>query len=337
LETTNNSDLVIAGFRIPTGTRREIYLKISESFLASGIQIPVTILHGAKPGPIVLVTAAIHGDEINGIEIVRKLIFEMNERELAGTLLCVPVVNIPGFLNQNRYLPYNRDLNRFFPGKLRGNNAERVAHRIFTQLVLRADCAIDLHTAADGRNNMPHVRGDMSSPRVRKLARAFGGGVIIDNVGRRGSLRRTATEHGVPTILFEGGETAKFSREASEFGYRGVMRVLHSLGMVTGKKEAREPYQVIVKNSEWIRAERGGILDLFVRPGHLIYKDQILGEILNPFGRTVTKIISPFTGVLVGVSTQPLAIPGTAICHVAKLSKTLARVERFLEKLPIPK
>lgn len=327
----------IAGFSIGLGERREIYLKVSESFLSSNIQIPVTIIRGNKPGPTVFLTAAIHGDEINGIDIVRRVIYETKEEDLAGTLLCVPVANIPGFLNQNRYLPYNRDLNRFFPGKARGNNADRIAHKIFQNLVAHSDWGIDLHTAASGRANMPHIRGDMSHPKVRKLARAFGSSVIMHNIGRRGSLRRTATEHGVPTIIFEAGQTATFSSEISEGGFRGVMRILKVMGMLPkAKRDPRPPYQVIVKNSTWVRAERGGLLDLFVEPGHLVYKDDVLGVILNPFGKTVTKIISPYTGILVGVSTQPLAIPGTGICHIARLSKTLSNVERFLKKSKHP-
>ncbi|MEW6056865.1 MAG: succinylglutamate desuccinylase/aspartoacylase family protein [Bdellovibrionota bacterium] len=328
-------ELVISGFKIGLSERREIYLKVSESFLASSIQIPVTIIRGNHDGPTVFLTAAIHGDEINGIEIVRRIINEIDQSRLHGTLLCVPVVNIPGFLNQTRYLAYNRDLNRYFPGSPRGNNAERVAFKIFQQLVVRSDWGIDLHTAASGRSNMPHVRGDMSHPKVRKLARAFGSGVIIDNAGRRGSLRRVATENGFPTIVFEAGETGKFSREISEIGYRGVVGVLRAMGVITGKRPPKPPYQVIVKHTDWLRAERGGILDLFVKPGHLVYKDEVLGVILNPFGRTVTKIRAPHTGVLVGVSTQPLAIPGTGICHIARLSKTLSKVERHFEKLEV--
>lgn len=334
------TELKIAGFSIEPGSRREIYLKVSESFLSSSVQIPVTIIRGENDGPTVFLTAAIHGDEINGIEIVRRIINETDERKLNGTLLCVPVANIPGFLDQNRYLAYNRDLNRYFPGSPRGNNAERMAHKIYSQLVKKADWGIDLHTAAHGRANMPHIRGDMSHPKTRKLARAFGSGVIIDNAGRIGSLRRTATENGIPTILFEAGQTGTFSREISEAGYRGVTRIFRTMGMLTrhsgAKRPKRPPYQVIVKHSFWVRAERGGILDLFVKPGHLVYKDEVLGVILNPFGKTVTKIKSPYTGVLVGVSTQPLAIPGTGICHIARLSKTLAKVEKFLEKLDIP-
>lgn len=325
----------IAGFSVERGSRREIYLKVSESFLSSSIQIPVTIIHGAHAGPTVFLIAAIHGDEINGIDIVRRVINETNERELHGTLLCVPVANIPGFLNQNRYLPYNRDLNRFFPGKTRGNNADRIAHKIYQNIVLKSDWGIDLHTAAHGRANMPHIRGDMSHPKVRKLARAFGSAVIIDNVGRAGSLRRVATENGIPTLLFEAGQTGTFSSEISEGGFRGVMRVLHATGMIPARerKLKKPPYQVIVKKSTWIRAERGGILALSVTPGHLVYKDEILGEILNPFGKTVTKIRSPCTGILVGTSTQPLAIPGTGICHIVRISKTLSKVEQFLKKM----
>ena len=207
-------DLEISGIHVAPGETREIYLKVSESYLASAIQIPVTVIRGRKPGPTAYVLAALHGDEINGVDIVRRLIFDIDHENLSGTLIAVPVVNIPGFLTQTRYLPYHRDLNRFFPGDRKGNNADRFAARLFNEIIRKCDFGIDLHTAAEGRLNLPHVRGDMSNPKVRKLARAFGATVLVSQSGVRGSLRREATEAGVPTILFEAGETGRFSAES---------------------------------------------------------------------------------------------------------------------------
>jgi predicted deacylase len=341
---SSKSGFEIGGVRVGAGEKREFLLKISESYLSSSIEIPVTIIRGRRDGPTAFVTAAIHGDEINGADIVRRLIFDVDHDELAGTLIALPVVNIPGFLNQSRYMPYHRDLNRFFPGKKAGNNADRAAWKLFHEIILKADFGIDLHTAANGRLNLPHVRGDMSHPRVRNLARAFGSTVLIDNPGLRGSLRREATDAGVPTILFEAGETGKFSRKISIEGLRGVLGVLVEAGMLPSERTAgkrgesrngeaaKPPFQVIVKSSDWIRAEKGGILDLNARPGDLIYEGDLIGAILNPFGRTVTEIRAPHTGIVIGVTTAPLTIPGTGIVHVARLRKTLASVERSIAR-----
>ncbi|MFL5814196.1 MAG: succinylglutamate desuccinylase/aspartoacylase family protein [Bdellovibrionia bacterium] len=330
---SSTTSFTVSGIVIHPGETREIYLKVSESFLSSSILIPVTVIRGKKPGPTAFVTAAIHGDEINGTDIVRRLIFDIDHEQLSGTLIAIPVVNIPGFLGQSRYLPYHRDLNRFFPGKKNGNNAQTFAHRIFKEVVSKCDFGIDLHTAASGRSNLPHVRGDMSDPEVRKLARAFGATVMVNQTGIRGSLRREATKVGVPTILFEAGETGRFSKRVSQAGLRGVLNVLAEMKMLPASVgHKRPPFQVIVRESEWIRAEKGGILDLDIRPGDLVYKGDTIGEILNPFGRTVTQIRAPHTGIIIGIATQPMTIPGTAIAHVARLKKTLSVVERSMRK-----
>lgn len=327
----------ISGIQVASGETREIYLKVSESYLSGSIQIPVTVIHGRNPGPTAYVMAAIHGDEINGADIVRRLIIEVDHEKLCGTLIAVPVVNIPGFLVQSRYLPYHRDLNRFFPGKRKGNNAERIAARIFKEIILKCDFGIDLHTAAHGRLNLPHVRGDMTHPKVRTLARAFGETVMLNQPGVRGSLRREATEAGIPTILFEAGETGRFSNRVSQAGLQGVLNVLSAMGMWSEYERVKPPFQIIVKASDWLRAEKGGILDLAVRPGDLIYEGDLIGSIYNPFGRTVTQIRAPLTGIVLGISTAPLAIPGTGVIHVARLKKTLGVVERARRKRTLQK
>lgn len=329
---SSDSIFSVSGIRVAEGETREIYLKVSESYLSGGIQIPITVIRGRKSGPTAFVVAAIHGDEINGADIVRRLIFDIDHEKLSGTLIAIPVVNIPGFLAQSRYLPYHRDLNRFFPGSRRGNNAERFANRIFSEIIQKCDFGIDLHTAASGRMNLPHVRGDMNNPKVRKLARAFGATVLVDQAGVKGSLRREATEMGVPTILFEAGETGRFSNKVSLIGLKGVLSVLSEMGMWPEAERERPPFQVIVKASDWVRAEKGGILDLAIKPGDLIYEGDLIGSILNPFGKTVTQIRAPTTGIVIGLTTAPLTIPGTGIVHVARLKKTLSLVERSIGK-----
>ncbi len=329
---SSNTVFSISGIRIAEGETREIYLKVSESFLSGAIQVPVTVIRGRNPGPTAFILAAIHGDEINGADIVRRLIFDIDHEKLSGTLIAIPVANIPGFLGQSRYLPYHRDLNRFFPGKRKGNNAERFAFRLYSEIIQKCDFGIDIHTAASGRVNLPHVRGDMKHPKVRKLARAFGATVLVDQAGVRGSLRREATDNGVPTILFEAGETGRFSQKISLIGLRGVLSVLSHMGMWPEREAARPPFQVIVKVSDWIRAEKGGILDLVVKPGDLIYEGDLIGTILNPFGKARTQIRTPTTGIVIGVTTAPLTIPGTGIIHIARLKKTLSMVERSIKR-----
>lgn len=327
---SSESAFEISGIPVEPGETREIYLKVSESYLSGSIQIPITVIRGKSPGPTAYVTAAIHGDELNGVDIVRRLIFDVDHHKLMGTLIAIPVVNIPGFLAESRYLPYHRDLNRFFPGSRRGNNAERFSWKLMEEVISKCDFGIDLHTASEGRLNLPHVRGDMSHPKVRSLARAFGAPVLIDQPGVLGSLRRSATDRGIPTILFEAGETHKFSARISRVGLRGVLNVLSSMGMWASQGDVKPPFQVIVKNSEWIRAMKGGILELHVKPGDLVYKDDVIGTILNPFGKTVTQIKASTTGIVIGITTAPLAVPGTGVAHIACLKKTLARVERSI-------
>ena len=329
---STSRDFSLSGIKVAIGETRDIYLKVSESYLSGSVQVPVTVIRGRNPGPTAYVVAAVHGDEINGADIVRRLLFDVDHEKLSGTLIGIPVVNITGFMQQTRYLPYHRDLNRFFPGKRRGNNAERFASRLFNEIILKCDFGIDIHTAADGRLNLPHVRGDMNNPRVRKLARAFGATIVVNQLGVRGSLRREATDAGVPTILFEAGETGKFSAKVSQIGLSGVLNVLTEMGMWPEPRQKRPPFQVIVKGSDWIRAEKGGILDLAIHPGDLIYEGDLVGSILNPFGKTVTRIRAPVTGIVIGVTTAPLTIPGTGVAHVAKLKKTLSVVERSLRK-----
>lgn len=330
---SSQEEFKIRGVGVAQGETREIYLKISESFLSTAIQIPITVIRGRRPGPVAFVTAAVHGDEINGVDIVRRLIFDVNHDQLAGTLIAIPVVNIQGFHSQSRYLPYHRDLNRFFPGKRGGNNADRIASAIFEEVIRRCDFGIDLHTAAHGRLNLPHIRGDMSHPKVRQLARNFGATVLVDQKGLRGSLRREATEAGVPTIIFEAGETGKFSHKTSVAGLRGVLSVLAGMGMLPKENAFKPPFQVIVKESDWFRSDKGGILDLEVKPGDLVYEGDLIGEILNPFGRSVHRILSPTTGIVIGVTQAPLALPGTGVVHVARLKKTLARVEASMRQM----
>jgi hypothetical protein len=320
--------LTLGGRAIRRGTVEQIFLKVSEYYTASPVNLPVIVIRGAARGPTVFLTAAIHGDELNGVEIVRRVMTGVTPEQLRGTLICVPVVNRMGFLTHTRYLPGRRDLNRYFPGDPNGNAAARMAHTLFVEIVSRSRYGIDLHTASVGRTNLPHIRADMENGTVRRIARAFGTEIIVDSPGMPRTLRAAATRGGVPTIIFEAGETFRFQRNMVARGVTGVRNVLASLRMIEGVvKEAS--FQVIVKVSEWIRATRGGIADILVRPGEIVYAGDEIASITNPFGREVSSVRSPLTGLIIGITTVPLVNPGDAICHVAKLERTLPIVERY--------
>ncbi len=324
-------DLVIAGRPIRPGETKEIYLPVSEFFTATPSTIPITVFRGEEDGPILYVTAAIHGDELNGVGIIRKIIDEWRAPRLRGTLLCLPILNRFGFLHHSRYLPDRRDLNRAFPGSPTGSMASRIAHIILREVILKCTHGIDLHTASLRRSNIPHVRADMNNKTCQRMARAFGTEIIIDHRGTAGSLRRTAAVKGVPTILFEAGETSRFQNKMIKKGCVGVYNVMADLGMIDREK-TRPDFQVIVKKTEWVRSDRGGILDIFIRPGELVYEGDEVAAVTNPYGKEVSVQRSPITGLIVGITTVPLANPGTGICHVAKLAKTLPRVEKALAR-----
>ena len=323
--------LEIAGTVIRPGETVPIHLPISELYTSTPVEVQITAIRGEEDGPAVFVTAAVHGDEINGVEIVRRLIYDVDHTQMSGALICVPVVNVLGFLSQSRYLPDRRDLNRHFPGDPRGHTSSRIASIFFNEVARQCDYGIDLHTAPAGRTNIAHVRADVDVPEVRRLARAFGASILVHTKGQVGTLRRAATEAGIPTLTFEAGEPARFSRAVTNEGLRGVLNVLVALGMMKGEIK-KPPFRVIVKETVWIRAERGGILDLRVRPGQLIYEGDIISVNTNPFGAEVNTIRSPVTGMVIGTTSSPIVNPGMPICHIVRLKKTLSTVERALDR-----
>jgi predicted deacylase len=305
--------LALGGREVRRGRTGQIFLKVGEHYTSTPVNVPVTVVRGARRGPTLFLTAAVHGDELNGVEMVRRVMTGIPPAALRGTLICVPVVNRIGFLTHSRYLPGHRDLNRVFPGDPDGDAAQRMAHVLFREIVARSDYGIDLHTASLGHTNLPHVRADMAVARVTP--------------GRSRTLRAAATRSGVATVLFEAGETFRFQRHLVVRGVRGIRNVLAALGMIAEPRR-RPRFQVIVKVAPWVRAPKGGIADVQVRPGELVYKGDAIASITNPFGREVSAVRSPLTGLVVGVTTVPMVQPGDTLCRVAKLQRTLATVER---------
>jgi len=313
------------------GETRHMRLPVSESYVSTPVEIPLTIINGIGEGPILMVTAASHGDECNGTAIVRHLVYGVDHSNLRGVLICAPVLNLPGFLRNERDLPDGRDLNRNFPGKPDGNSAQRIANRIFSQIVSKCDYGIDLHTATRGRTNILQVRGDMSNAEVRRIAKAYGSEIVIDEPGLTGTLRRAATDNGIPTLTAEIGESQRFEKHLVAAGLAGVMNVLYELGMMKGKP-VPPLFQVIVKKTEWVRADRGGILEMMAGPRSLVVEGEEICTITNPFGKEMGAVRAPFTGMVVGITNYPMVSPGSPICHLVKLDKTLSTVENALRR-----
>ncbi|GMV39198.1 MAG: succinylglutamate desuccinylase [Myxococcales bacterium] len=305
----------IAGVTVNPGERTDVDLHVGELYTAERIHIPCTVIRGAVPGPTLLIVAAVHGDELNGVATVRALLYEDALALLRGTLLLVPVANVYGFLHQSRTMPDQRDLNRHFPGSAGGSGASRVAHRIMSELVVHADYVIDLHTAGRSRDNLPHVRADLRDPRVAALARAFGCDVILAHAGHGGSLRHAATAAGIPTVTYEAGEPLKFQRPCIDIGARGCRSVMADLGMIRGAVVAGEP--LVVSRSSWVRADRGGILDLLVGLGQGVSAGEPVAVSSNPFGKERTTLVAPMEGIVLGRTSLPMVNPGDAVCCIA--------------------
>ncbi len=308
------------GEAIPAGESRDVRLAVSESYSSMNVRIPIHIQRAKEEGPVVFVTAALHGDEINGTGTIRQLIQDEEFRLLRGSIILVPVLNLLAFDRHSRYLPDRRDLNRSFPGSATGSLAGRMARTIFDEIVSRSDYGIDLHTAAVRRTNYPNVRGDLSNAEVKKIAVAFGSEVIMNGVGPHGAFRREACVAGCPSIIMEGGEVWKVEPGIVESAVRGIKNVLRSLDMLEGELESPD-YQVIIEKSKWIRAERGGFLQFHVKPGDIIEKDQPLATNTTLLGRERSMLHAPFNAVVIGMTTLPATSPGEPVCNLGKLPK----------------
>lgn len=311
----SESHFEIAGHRIGLNERYEFPLVTGETYSGAPIKVPVCVWRADKPGPSLLVTAAVHGDEINGTGVVRSLINEPRFDIRAGTLVLVPVVNIPGFERHVRYMPDRRDLNRAFPGSHDGSFASRYAHAFMNAIVERCQYCIDFHTASMRRTNFPNVRADMRFPEVGRIARAFGCEFLIENRGPVGTLRRSACRAGCNTIVVEAGEVFKMEPSVAEYGVRGVENVLTELGMIEGRVH-RPPFQIVIRKTRWFRASLGGILHFHVAPGDLLQKGQPIATNTTILGQQQGVVESPVDGVVLGMTTMPAVSPGAPICHI---------------------
>jgi len=309
--------LSFGGTPIALGETADLRLKVAESYTAEPVTVPITVVRGA-PGPTLFVTATVHGDELNGVGILRGLLNETDFSGLRGTLIAVPVANVPGFLVQDRHLPDRRDLNRSFPGSRKGSLTARLAEMLFREVIRKSDFGIDLHTAGGERSNYPQLRADVANPGVVELAHAFGCPLIVAGAGPDGSLRKTAVAAGVPTVVYEAGSPRRLEKPFIEEGIAGILNVLRHLHMLPGEP-AEPPLRLTIDRTHWIRAHAGGILDLLVELGQPLSRGQSISVNTNPFGRERSHLKAPHGGVVLGLTQHPLVHPGDAVCHVARL------------------
>ncbi|WP_245231958.1 succinylglutamate desuccinylase/aspartoacylase family protein [Micrococcus luteus] len=330
------------GVEVPAGRRHELSLPISQLVTGADVTLPVHVLHGREDGPTVWVSAAIHGDEVAGVEIVRRVLERLQPKNLRGTLLAVPIVNVLGVMAGDRYLPDRRDLNRSFPGSARGSLASRIAHLMMTEVIGRCTVGIDLHTGADRRSNLPQIRCDLEDPQTRALAEAFGAPVLFHARLRDGSLRAAARETGARVLLYEAGEAWRFDEYAIAPGVDGVLRVLAHLGMVraadvgltpgddevppavdaTGENAESvetDPGTHVVWRSGWVRARADGLLHLDVALGQTVRAGERIGALYNSFGRRLAHVSAELSGVVVGRAEAPLVHRGDALVHIGEL------------------
>jgi uncharacterized protein len=310
----------IGGHSIPAGTRKTIGLPISLLYDHTPMTLTAHVIHGRHPGPCMFVCAAVHGDELNGVEIIRRLIRLSRISHLHGTLVAVPIVNIYGFIGNTRYLPDRRDLNRSFPGSAQGSLAAQLANVFMREVVSCCDYGIDLHTGAIHRTNFPQVRADLSNPELKKLAKAFSVPIILHAASRDGSLRKSAMDLGVPTLVYEAGEALRLDEVSIRSGVNGILRVMQTLEMF-GTKLLRPSRirSILASSSYWVRAPEGGILRTSITSGTSIETGQVLGKIADPYGRDEIEIVAQDAGVLIGRSNLPVVNQGDALFHIAKV------------------
>ncbi len=327
-------DLVISGQAIHPGTNILIDMPLPALYTNTPMTMPVHIIHGKRTGPSLFISAAIHGDELNGVEIIRRLLKDPALKRIKGTLIAIPIVNVYGIIHHSRYLPDRRDLNRSFPGSKNGSLASRIADLFMTEIVANSTHGIDLHTGAIHRRNLPQIRANLGDEATLNLAKAFNVPVLINANIRDGSLRESAAERGIPMLLYEAGEALRFDEIAIRGGVRGILNVMRHLGMIASKKTLKavfkEPF--IARSSNWIRAPGSGIFRTLKSLGCMVAKNELLGLIGDPVSNLEIEVISPFRGIIIGRSEIPLVHEGEAVYHIARFEDSklvAAQVENF--------
>lgn len=309
----------IAGVQIKPGEALTLELSAPALYTHDPMPVPVQVIHGKRGGPRLFVSAAIHGDEINGVEIIRRLMKQPALKKMRGTLIAIPIVNVHGFVHHTRYLPDRRDLNRSFPGSIRGSLSARLANLFIKEIVEKCTHGIDLHTAAVHRENLPQIRANLDDEETARLASAFNVPVLLNSNLRDGSLRQVAADMGIPMLLYEAGEALRFDELSIRAGVKGVLSVMRELQMLPysrPRKRRVEPTQA--HSSVWVRAPRSGILRMVTVLGERVRKNAVLGVVADPFGENEVEIHSIASGIIIGRINMPLVYEGDALFHIAR-------------------
>lgn len=309
--------IVVQGTPVLPGERQRVEIPVAELPTQSSQRLSVEVLNGMEPGPCLWLSAAIHGDELNGLEIIHRVLREVKTADLSGTLLAVPIVNVFGFIHQDRYLPDRRDLNRSFPGSSRGSLASRLANLFMKEVVSLCTHGVDLHTGSHHRINLPQVRADLDDPETRACALAFGAPIAIHGDAPDGSLRRAASRRGIPIVAYEAGEPQRFDEEAIVMGVDGILRLMTHLGMWDGPVDPPPEPVLESRKRSWIRARRSGILRLEVGLGERVKTRQRLGRIEDVLGGDARPVRAGRAGIVIGHTANPLVYRGDALVHIA--------------------
>jgi predicted deacylase len=317
---------------IAPGTRAVVDIPFGKLYTHTELNIGAHVVHGKRPGPVLLITAALHGDEINGVEICRRLLRLPKINSLKGTLIVVPIVNTYGFVQQSRYLPDRRDLNRSFPGSEKGSLGSRMAWQFTDRILKKCTHVIDLHTGAIHRSNLPQVRATSRDKVSLKMAESFNAPIIIKAASRDGTMRGTANNMGIPIILYEAGEALRFDEHAIKIGVRGIMNVMHSLGMLRSVKRPEKTRSLFSKKSSWIRAEHDGIARYYFGLGQKVNQGDTLAHIYSPYSDFEVAVQASFSGIIIGRNNLPLINEGEALFHIAEVSE-LEEAEKTIDAI----
>lgn len=325
-----NREFSLGGVSIPRGERKRVEIEIP-GFYGTPVSLYAYVIRGRRDGPTIFISAAIHGDELNGIEIIRRVRNLNTLKSIRGTIIFVPIVNIYGMMNLSRYMPDRRDLNRSFPGSDKGSLASRVAYTFYEEIVQQCDYGIDLHTASIHKTNLPQIRTNIKDEKALELAKAFGAPVILHSQLRDGSLREVAQEKNIPILLYEAGEALRFDEKSIKIGVRGVVNVLRTLEIVPkSNKRKRTKPSIVTKKSSWIRAIESGLVHTLKDLGDTVTKGDIIAYVHEAFEDDRYEIIAPFDGIIIGKSEIPLVHEGDALFHIASFSD-LEDAEKRLE------
>lgn len=330
-------ELIIGGVSIKPGSRQSIELPVAQLHTHTPLTMPVQIIRGTRDGPVLFVSAAIHGDELNGVEIIRRLLQHKGLSRLRGTLIAIPIVNVYGVIHHSRYLPDRRDLNRSFPGSDHGSLASRIADLFMSEIVANCTHGIDIHTGALHRENLPQIRANLEHEETERLAHAFGVPVILNSDLRDGSLRQAAADCGIPMLLYEAGQALRFDELSIRAGVRGLISVMRELGMMSaGRSRSKGKIEPLVaRSSHWVRAPDSGIFRAFTPLGARVRRGELLGVVDSPYGESEVEVLASYSGLVIGRTNLPLINEGDALFHIARfpgVKEAANNVEAFTEE-----